>query len=193
MGSQRLTFRSYEPADDDAIWELHRWAMRETGVDPDDVPGTDDLRSVRSSYIDSGGAFVVGVVDSLSGDGSDAAATPEDIGASAREALRTRDGVVVAMGGYLPNSAGHADERDRPGAAELHRMRVAPPCQRQGFGRALIAELERRAAAAEFESLLATTSTRQSSALSFYPDNGYEEVGRSTAGAYELVHYEKSL
>ena len=193
MGSKRLTFRSYEPPDDDAIWELHRWAMRETGVDPDDVPGTDDLRSVRSSYVDPGGAFVVGVADSLPDDGADATATPGGFDASTREALRTRDGFVVAMGGYLPNSDGHADERDRPGAAELHRMRVAPPCQRRGFGRTLIAELERRAAAAEFESLLATTSSRQSAALSFYPDNGYEEVGRSTAGAYELVHYEKTL
>lgn len=193
MGSQRLTFRSYEPPDDDAIWELHRWAMRETGVDPDDVPGTDDLRSVRSSYLDTGGAFVVGVADSPPDGDSGAAAAIGGFDASTRDALRTRDGVIVAMGGYLPNSAGHADERDRPGAAELHRMRVAPPCQRLGFGRALIGELERRATAAEFGSLLATTSTRQSAALSFYPDNGYEEVGRSTAGAYELVHYEKSL
>ena len=193
MGPQRLTFRSYEPPDDDAIWELHRWAMRETGVDPDDVPGTDDLRSVRSSYLDPGGAFVVGVADSSPGEDAGAAAPAETVGEAAGEALTTHDGVVVAMGGFLPNGEGHADERDRSGAAELHRMRVAPPCQRLGFGRALIAELERRAAAAEFESLLATTSTRQSAALSFYPANGYEEVGRSTAGAYELVHYEKSL
>lgn len=193
MGPETLRFRSYEPPDDDAIWELHQWAMRETGVVPSDIPGTDDLRSIQTAYIDSGGAFVVGVADSVAGDGSEAAATAGASETSAPDALATHDGTVVAMGGYIPNSAGHADERDRPGAAELHRMRVAPPYQRRGFGRELITELERRATAAGFETVLATTSTRQSAALSFYPDQGYEEVKRSTAGEYELVHYEKQL
>jgi len=41
--------------------------------------------------------------------------------------------------------------------------------------------------------MLATTSTTQSAALSFYRDHGYERVGESTAGAYDLVHFEKSL
>jgi GNAT superfamily N-acetyltransferase len=62
------------------------------------------------------------------------------------------------MGGYVPNHAGRGDERDQPGAAELHRMRVAPSYQQNGYGRALFDELERRAAATGFETLLATTS-----------------------------------
>ncbi|ELZ57424.1 MULTISPECIES: GNAT family N-acetyltransferase [Halorubrum] len=167
--------------------------MRETGVDPSDIPGTDDLRSIRTVYLDSGGAFIVGVLDSVSDADSRELLETNTLETSEVDALATHDGTVVAMGGFMPNSAGHADERDRPGAAELHRMRVAPPFQRQGLGRELITELERRATAAGFESLLATTSTRQSAALSFYPDRGYEEVERSAAGEYELVHYEKSL
>lgn len=193
MGSETVRFRSYESPDDSAVWDLHQWAMRETGVDPSDIPGTEDLRSIQTAYLDPGGAFIVGILDSVSGIDSEEAVEPNTAETSEVDALATHDGTVVAMGGFIPNSAGHADERDRPGAAELHRMRVAPPFQRRGFGRELITELERRAAAAGFESLLATTSTRQSAALSFYPDRGYEEVERSTAGEYELVHYEKPL
>ncbi|WP_283402483.1 GNAT family N-acetyltransferase [Halorubrum sp. DM2] len=193
MGSETLRFRSYEPSDDDAVWELHQWAMRETGVDPSDVPGTDDLRAIQTTYIDPGGAFLVGIAESAPENGYEEGETAKTAETSALDALTTHDGRVVAMGGFMPNDAGHADERDRSGAAELHRMRVAPPYQRQGFGRKLIAELERRATAAGFESILATTSTRQSAALSFYPDQGYEEVERSTAGEYELVHYERRL
>ncbi|ELZ41645.1 N-acetyltransferase GCN5 [Halorubrum tebenquichense DSM 14210] len=188
-----MGFRSYEPPDDSAIWELHQWAMRETGVDPSDIPGTDDLRSIQTAYIDPGGAFVVGIADSVATGGSQEAEKINLSETGGLDALATHDGTIVAMGGYIPNGAGHADERDRPGAAELHRMRVAPPFQRRGVGRELITQLERRATAAGFESVLATTSTRQSAALSFYPDQGYEEMERSTAGEYKLVHYEKQL
>ena len=44
-----------------------------------------------------------------------------------------------------------------------------------------------------FETLLATTSTRQSAALDFYASRGYERAATSAAGAYELVHFEKEL
>ena len=208
-----LRLRTYDPRDEAAVRALHEWALRDAGVDPADVPGTDDLNAIEASYLDAGGEFVVGVVDAAdpangptdSANGStDAAngltgpadsstdAAPDDAEASAT-GLDTRDGTLAAMGGYLPNPAGHGEERDRPGAAELHRMRVAPPYQRRGYGRALFEELERRAAAADFGTLLATTSTRQAAALEFYRAHGYEEVARSTAGAYELVHFEKEL
>jgi GNAT superfamily N-acetyltransferase len=186
----QLSLRPYDPQDEAAVWALHEWAIAETGVDPADIPGTDDLRTIETSYLDAGGAFVVGIVaDSPRRDPS--LATPSASGKDTD--LTTTDGTLAAMGGYLPNQAGHSDERDRPGAAELHRMRVAPPYQRQGFGRALLADLEARAAAAGFDTLLATTSTRQSAALSFYAEQGYDRTATSTAGAYELVHFEKRL
>ncbi|WP_049905710.1 MULTISPECIES: hypothetical protein [Halorubrum] len=38
-----------------------------------------------------------------------------------------------------------------------------------------------------------SASTRQSAALDFYEDREYERTATSTAGAYELVHFEKDL
>lgn len=184
MTAPRPTFRTYEAPDGEAVRHLHGVAIRETGVDPSDVPGTEDLRNVESVYLDNGGEFLVGVLP----------AETASVGSVADpEKVCTHDGVVVAMGGVLPNEAGHDDERDRPGAAELHRMRVAPSCQRQGYGRQLLEELEAAAVAAGFDLVLATTSTRQPAAVSFYADHGYERVGSSVEGEYELVHFEKEM
>ena len=36
-------------------------------------------------------------------------------------------------------------------------------------------------------------AARQRSAVAFYPAAGYREVGRSTYGEYELVHFQKEL
>jgi GNAT superfamily N-acetyltransferase len=101
------------------------------------------------------------------------------------------------MGGFVPTAAGHADERavadDGTGTAELHRMRVAPPRQREGHGQRLLERLETQARALGFQRLLATTSRRQTAAVAFYPAHGYRQVDESTHGEYDLVHFEKSL
>ncbi|PSQ19625.1 N-acetyltransferase [Halobacteriales archaeon QS_8_69_26] len=180
--AEDLRIRRYESGDADAVWELHERAMRDAGTDPADLPGTDDLRRVREAYVETGGDFVVGV---LEGEG-DPAETDGD-------PLQVGDGTLVAMGGFLPCEEGHAEERSVEGAAELHRMRVAPDHQRKGYGRRILAALERRAREAGYELLLATTASRQRSAVRFYPDEGYVETGRSTHGEYELIHFEKRL
>jgi len=167
--------RRYDPRDADAVWRLHERAMRAAGTDPADIPGTEDLRSVESAYLDAGGEFLVGVLDT-------GETLPE-----------TFDGVAVAIGGFLPSEAGHEDERTVPGAAQLHRMRVAPARQGEGYGRRLLATLETRAASAGFEVVIATTARRQRRATDFYRAAGYREVDRSTFGEYELLHFEKSL
>jgi len=172
-----LNFRRYRPTDADPVWHLHEWALEEAGTDPADLPGVEDLRAVGATYLDEGD-FVVGV------------------GAEARRderPLRTDDGVVVAMGGFLPSEAGHEDERTVAGAAELHRMRVAPTRQGSGHGRALLETLEKRAAAAGFDRLLATTAARQAAAVGLYESAGYDRVGASGYGEYELRHFEKRL
>jgi ribosomal protein S18 acetylase RimI-like enzyme len=179
-----LRLRRYDPRDADAVWTLHEWAMRDAGTDPSDIPGTGDLRDVPGSYLDAGGDFLVGVVD---GTDERAASAHED------RPPTTFDGVVVAMGGVLPNEAGHADERTVPGAAELHRMRVAPTHQRRGYGRRLLAKLEERAAALGRDPVLATTAKRQSGAVALYRGAGYEAVGESREAGYDLVHFEKRL
>lgn len=170
-----IQFRSYDDRDADAVWRLHERAMRATGTDPSDIPGTSDLRDIGLRYLDTGGAFLVGVVP------------------AADELPETFDGGLAAMGGFLPNEVGHADERTVPGAAELHRMRVAPSRQRRGYGRSLLRKLEQQVAERGYEVLLATTSQSQPAAVAFYRDEGYQEVGRSTQGEYELVHFEKRL
>jgi ribosomal protein S18 acetylase RimI-like enzyme len=173
-----LHLRLYDPRDADAVWRLHELAFRDLGTDPDDIPGTDDLRDVQGAYLDAGGGFLVGTIPAASAD---------------PEVPRVHDGALVAMGGFLPSEAGHEDERVVPGAAELHRMRVAPSCQRRGYGRTLLRALEDAVREAGYDPVLATTARRQAPAVEFYQDEGYTTVGESTAGAYELVHFEKEL
>ncbi|WP_254840863.1 GNAT family N-acetyltransferase [Natronomonas marina] len=171
-----LSLRAYDERDAGAVWRLHELAFRDIETDPADIPGTDDLRDVRGTYIESGGGFLVGTVPS---------APPE--------VPRVHDGALVAMGGFLPSGAGHDDERHVEGAAELHRMRVAPACQRRGYGRRLLGALEAAVEAAGYDPVLATTARRQRAAVEFYADAGYTVVGESTAVEYELVHFEKRL
>ena len=197
---ENLRLRQYERRDSDAVAALDAWALGETQTDPEDIPGREDIHDIEAAYLDSGGDFVVGVLkrDSECGRRLGDRAVETGDGATTVETgngatVETGDGCMVAMGGFLPSAAGHDDERTVAGAAELHRMRVAPPCQRRGYGAALLAELEARAAAAGFERALATTAARQQAAVAFYPAHGYDRVGTSTYGAYDLVHFQKEL
>jgi len=178
MDPPPLSLREYDRRDADAVWRLHELAFRDLATDPDDIPGTEDLRDVHGAYVEGGGGFLVGTVPR---------AEP------APEVPDVHDGALVAMGGFLPSEAGHEDERTVLGAAELHRMRVAPSCQRRGYGRQLLRGLEDAAATAGYDPVLATTARRQTAAVEFYRNEGYSTVGESTAGDYELVHFEKEL
>lgn len=177
--SDALRVRRYEDGDADAVWTLHERTLAAAGTDPADVPGTDDLRRVRAAYLGPGGEFLVGVL-------------PGPVEGGHAGAPRTDDGALVAMGGFRPRESG-GDGRPDGGAAELRRMRVAPDHQRRGHGSRLLGALEDRAREAGFDRLLATTARRQRSAVRFYPARGYAETGRSTHGAYELLHFEKRL
>jgi GNAT superfamily N-acetyltransferase len=172
-----ISFRQYDPRDQSPVLDLHEWAMRAAGTDPADVPGTDDLESIEANYFETGGEFLVGVSESV----------------EAEEIPQTFDGALVAMGGFLPNEHGHDDERTVPESVELHRMRVAPPCQGNGYGRALLDKLEGRIDRTAYDRLLATTSKRQHRAVTLYEAAGYRAVDRSEHGEYELVHFEKEL
>ena len=195
--AEGLRIRRYDPHDADPVWTLHETALRDAGTDPADVPGTDDLQRIEAAYLDAGGDFLVGLVPSSEvGAGADGPAVGRADGDGDRErrrAPRTDDGALVAMGGFVPNEAGHADERTIAGAAELHRMRVAPTHQRRGYGRALLVALEERAANRGFDVVLATTARRQSAAVAFYREEGYEPIGESTEAGYRLIHFEKEL
>jgi GNAT superfamily N-acetyltransferase len=85
------------------------------------------------------------------------------------------DGHVVGMGGF------------RPGAH--------PATRRRGIGRALMAELERRAVRVGLRSAFLDTATNQPEAMAFYQGLGYREVGRERqpAWTWTLVYYLKDL
>jgi ribosomal protein S18 acetylase RimI-like enzyme len=180
-----LTFRGYDPCDADAVVALDDWAMRAAGTDPTDIPGHGDIERIGSAYLDAGGAFLVGILDT----GSE----PFDTADRDREQFETFDGPLAAMGGFLPNEAGYDDERTVGDAAELHRMRVAPPVQGRGHGTDLLGALEERVMEAGFSRVLATTARRQERALALYRGAGYERVDSSTYGEYDLVHFERRL
>jgi GNAT superfamily N-acetyltransferase len=162
--------------------------MAETDTDPADIPGTDDLHDVEGAYLDAGGDFLVGVIK-----GNPAVVTRDSDGDASRLPPATFDGTLVAAGGFCPTGTGRAEERAVDGAAELHRMRVAPTHQRRGYGRTLLSRLEDRARRLGFETMVATTARTQPAAVAFYPDMGYRQVDTSTVDGYDLVHFEKTL
>jgi len=181
-----IQFRRYEAEDVTCLQRLDEWALDDTGTDPNDIPGSDDLADVSRSYLDTGGDFVVGVIPVE----TDAA---ETVPPAVAKGLTIGAEILVAMGGFLPSESGYADERTVPGAAELHRMRVAPPLQGRGYGTELLDALESRVRGAGFPLVLATTSRRQVAAIEFYKARGYKQVGESRMGEYDLVHFEKRL
>jgi GNAT superfamily N-acetyltransferase len=183
-----IQFRGYDPRDADAVATLDDWAMRAAGTDPSDIPGHGDIERIGSEYPDAGGAFLVGVVDP-----PDAREAFGGAGDRDGESVETFDGLVAAMGGFLPSDEGYADERTVAGAAELHRMRIVPPLQGRGYGTDLLRALEQRVREAGFARVLATTARRQQRALALYAGAGYERVDTATYGEYDLVHFEKQL
>lgn len=73
--------RSFCDNDADAVWHLHDAALEEAGTHGGRGPWEDDLRNIRGTYLDSGGDFLVGLLD----------------------------GELVAMGGLLLRSAEEAE------------------------------------------------------------------------------------
>lgn len=58
-----VTVRRYEDGDGPAVRRLNQHALREEGTDPEDIPGTEDLETVRESYLETGGEFLVAEAD----------------------------------------------------------------------------------------------------------------------------------
>lgn len=94
------------------------------------------------------------------------------------------DRKVVAMGGLKPVDSA---------SAELCRLRVHPDYQRRGFGSAMLAALEERAAELGFERLRGDTTLNQGAALALYERHGWREIGRERVGGLTVVYGEKRL
>lgn len=80
------------------------------------------------------------------------------------------DDLPAAMGGW--RRGGPAGESD----AEIKRMYVRPAFARRGLARAILAELERTAAAAGITRLVLETGTAQPEAIALYESSGYATI-----------------
>lgn len=171
------SIRPYEPTDADAVWSLHERALRDAGAfDPELTHLDADLRRIEEAYTDVGGTFLVGEADDA---------------IRAMGAVRPLSAPPIHDESFL--EAGHAAHVDDPDhAAALKRMRVDPEYYRQGFGSALLAELEAWARD-RFDSLVLDTTTTQGAAVAFYETHDYRRVDRETTDHGTVLFYRKRL
>jgi GNAT superfamily N-acetyltransferase len=84
------------------------------------------------------------------------------------------DGLPVATGAWRAHDGPAPDFR--PGDAELKRMYVSESVRGRGFARAVLAELERTAAAQGRLRVILETGTAQPEAIALYTSSGYEPI-----------------
>jgi ribosomal protein S18 acetylase RimI-like enzyme len=92
------------------------------------------------------------------------------------------DGVAVACGGWRARGDDHDERAGDPalcaGDAEIKRMYVAERHRGRGHARAVLAELERTAAAAGRRRMVLETGVPQPDAIALYTTAGYEPMAR---------------
>lgn len=91
---------------------------------------------------------------------------------------------LVATGGYEPLD----DE-----TVVLKRLRVDPAYQRNGYGEALLEELESRAQAAGYEEMIIDETGMNTTAQAFLENHGYEVTETNIHLGTELLSYRKAL
>jgi len=57
-----MRIRRYRESDHDAVWAVHRLALRQVGAQVDDGAWDDDLHHIEPVYLRNGGEFLVGTV-----------------------------------------------------------------------------------------------------------------------------------
>lgn len=147
---QDLTIREYRPADRDRVEAVVEAALRDAGAYFEEVP--EEAEHDGPDALAETGTFLVGTLD------GDVVAT----------------GALTAPGGLHAADAAATDD-----ALELERLHVHPEYQRRGFGRRMVAALERRARERGAAELVLETTTLQSAALAFYDALGFEAVDRT--------------
>ncbi|MGI5128911.1 GNAT family N-acetyltransferase [Pseudonocardia sp. CA-107938] len=86
------------------------------------------------------------------------------------------DDEPVASGGWRARDADPSDPAVRDGDAEVKRMFVASHRRGRGYGRAMLAALERSALAAGRTRAILETGTPQSAAIALYTAAGYARM-----------------
>jgi GNAT superfamily N-acetyltransferase len=90
--------------------------------------------------------------------------------------------VAIACGGWRAREASPDDPALRAGDAEIKRMFVADRYRGRGYARAVLADLERAAAAAGRRRAVLETGDRQPEAVALYLSVGYTPI--ATFGRY---------
>ncbi|MFC5948941.1 GNAT family N-acetyltransferase [Pseudonocardia lutea] len=85
-------------------------------------------------------------------------------------------GTAVAAGGWRVRDAEPADPVVRNGDAEIKRMYVVPEARGRGHARAVLAAIERSAAAAGRRRMILETGTKQPEAVALYRSAGYVPI-----------------
>jgi GNAT superfamily N-acetyltransferase len=93
-------------------------------------------------------------------------------------------GEIAAMGGL---------RRVDDVTAEMVRLRVRPDQQGRGYGAAIVAVLEERAAELGYRLLRADTTIKQTVALELYRSSGWRETNRAATGTTVTVYFERRL
>jgi ribosomal protein S18 acetylase RimI-like enzyme len=166
--AQRITTRRARPADGPRLWALNdlpNIGCTEDPLLPIDLTIPDGPPAAFPDLADVAASFIA--------PGGDFVVAEDGEG-------------IVGMGGYRPDSLGKA---------EVLRVRVHPAVRRRGVGRAVMSELEARAAMAGFTEMHLDTATNQPEAIGFYQSLGYLEVGRETRPEWRwtLVYFSKPL
>jgi len=58
-----LEWRSFRDDDAEAVWRLHNLALDQAGAHGGRGPWENDLRDIPATYLDTGGDFLVGLID----------------------------------------------------------------------------------------------------------------------------------
>jgi len=75
----------------------------------------------------------------------------------------------------------------------LENIAIDPTSQGEGFGRSLMAFVEREARAAGRDEIRLYTHARMVENLAYYPKLGYEEIDRRREDGYDRVYFRKVL
>ncbi|MFF5260419.1 GNAT family N-acetyltransferase [Actinomadura viridis] len=171
-----LRLRRYRAADHATVLDLHREGLAQVGLRPGDGVYYDhDFFRMEDIYLRNDGEFIVGELD----------------------------GRIVAMGGLrradlVPAGrsralGGHVLGGPALDSAEMVRLRVHPDAQRRGYGAAVVAALEQRAAEYGYRVLRADTTELQAPALRLYARFGWTETRREMIGGIVNIYLEKPL
>lgn len=168
-GKLGVKIRRFQSGDGERIRELNDIAMAPTPEYEPDIPDK-DLRDVQSNYLDKGGEFLVGIVDST----------------------------IVGMGAYAtPNEWKDEFIQFDSETTELTRMRVDPEWHGQGIGSAIYHELEQHAQNDGYEQFILDTGVENETARGFYESLGFQlqqEVSIDFGDLmFELALYQKSI